>query len=342
MIPFCKNDLGKEEISAVTKVIESGWVAPGPVTGEFEKGFAKYVGSKYAVFVDSGTAALSLAVAYLKKTQSITGQMHVPSLTFVATAESVVRNDLTPIFEDISMDDFCLGEGSINSIAVHLTGNRSTRTAFIYDSAHRIKKDDITQGDNSLWCFSFYATKNMTTIQGGMIATNDIEAAEWLKQASDHGLTKGTQERYSSGNILFDCEFVGWRVKGDDVRAAIGIEQLKKLPFFDEKRDQIVARYNKCLGLNRHGNHVYPVLVENRDAFIKFMFERQIQCVTHFKPIHTLAAYKHFPRTSLPNTEFVGKRIVSLPLYPSLTNAEQDYIIRTISDFIRTYNTNIA
>lgn len=332
MIPFCRNDLGEEEIRAVSSVIKDGWVAPGPIANKFEAQFAEYVGSKHAVFIDSGTAALYLAVAYLKHLGIFTNKVHVPSLTFVATAEAVAQNNLTPVFDDISVEDFCLHEGVENSIAVHLTGNRSHRDALIYDSAHRIEKNDV-KGSSALWCYSFYATKNITTIQGGMIATNNKDAAEWFKKARDHGLTKGTKERYEGRNVPLDCEFIGWRVKADDVRATIGIEQLKKLPLLNEKRNKVVARYNESLKLNRKGNHVYPVLVEDRDRFINFMLERGIQCVTHFKPIHTFTAYRRFFTIPLPNTEFVGERIVSLPIYPSLTEKEQNHIIDNILEY---------
>lgn len=163
MIPFCKTTLGEEEINAVKSVIESGWVVLGPKTAEFEKKFAEYVGAKHAIFVDSGTAALFLGVnAVFGKDQK--RAIRVPSLTFCATAEVIVNSGNIPLFSDVSLDDFCLEKVDESSLPVHLLGNRAKDGALIYDSAHRIEPETI--GD-SVWCYSFYATKNMTTVQGG-------------------------------------------------------------------------------------------------------------------------------------------------------------------------------
>lgn len=328
MIPFCKTDLGEEEIKAVADCIRSGWVVMGPKTQEFEEEFAKYVGSQYAVFVDSGTSALFLAIKRLEKMGLKGNYITVPSLTFTSTAEVCINAGWKVRFGDVG-DDFCLKTVNSATLPVHLTGNRAKNGALIYDSAHRIEKDDV-KDSSALWCYSFYATKNLTTVQGGMIATNNIYDYEWLKKARDHGLDMGTKERYVGKYKQYDVQFVGYRVKGDDMRAVVGLEQLKKLPRLTERRNELVDRYNKGLGLDRKGNHVYPILVKDRELFTEFMFENGIQTAVHFRPLHTMTAYKDVPTGTMTNTEYIGEHIVSLPLFPQLTNEEQDYIINKV------------
>lgn len=336
MIPFCKTTLGKEEKEAIGKVIDSGWVVLGERTKEFEQKFAEYVGAAHAIFVDSGTAALFLGVkALIEFNEAWKNQywIRVPSLTFCATAEVLVHAAKIPVFSDVRKDNFCMENVDITSLPVNLLGNQASDGALIYDSAHRIERGDMKFGP-AINCYSFYATKNMTTGQGGMITTNVGQLADWMRRARDHGLSLGTKERYTEKYKQYDVGFVGWRVKGDDLRAAIGIEQLKKLPWMTERRNEIVAEYNKLLGYQRTGNHVYPVLVSDREAFMQHMFDKGVQCTVHFRPLHKMQAYRGFwkdekygaRKDELPNTEYLGEHIVSLPLYPTLDEKEVQFI----------------
>lgn len=331
-IPFVKTDLGEEEIQAVSDCIRSGWVVLGQKSEDFEKQFAEYVGAKYAVFVDSCTSALFLAGKYIKEVKGIK-KITVPSLTFTASAEAMINAGLKIEFGDVDFGDFTLIEGAKCRLPVNLFGNKAKFTnAPIVDSAHRIEKDDMV-GTNNLWCFSFYATKNISTVQGGMIATNDEEAYNWLKKARDHGLNLGTKERYTGKYKQYDIEFVGYRVKGDDFRAVMGIEQLKKLPAMTARRNEIVNKYNEAFGYNRTGNHVYPIMVQDRDKFMDFMIENGVQVAVHYRPLHEMTGYKKLlGETKLPITEFIGQHIVSVPLFPQLTNEEQDYIIQKVNE----------
>lgn len=329
MIPFCKTDLGEDEINAVAHVMRSGWVVLGKKSDEFEAAFAEYVGAKHAVFLDSCTSALFLA---LKWRYGDGGAIiNTPALTFAATSEAIVHSGNTPRFQDVSMQDFCLEHVNDFSLPVSLTGNKAKSGALVYDSAHRIAKGDMI-GETALFCYSFYATKNITTVQGGMIATNDTAAYEWLKQARDHGLDLGTKERYTQKYKQYDVSFVGWRMKGDDFRAACGIEQLKKLPALNARREEIVDRYNQAFGLKRTGNHLYPILVKHRPAFVEHLFNEGIQTAVHFRPLNTMTAYRQYPHGDLTNTTYIGERIVSLPLFPKLTDSEQDHIIKTVKE----------
>ncbi len=333
-IPFYKTTLNEEEIEAIANVIRGGWVVMGEKTIEFEEAFAAYIGATYAVFVDSGTSALDLAVKFLltHRKWSKNKKISVPSLTFTATAEVLVNNGLIPVFKDVQKDSFCMEmENPFNSLPVHLMGNRVSTPAYIYDSAHRIEKGDLANS-NALWCYSFYATKNMTTVQGGMIATNDKETYEWLKKARDHGLSHGTKERYEKSSFEYDVQFVGWREKSDDIHAAIGLVQLKKLPEMTDKRNKLVQAYNDLFGLNRKGNHLYPILVNDRPNFVSYMRDKGIQVSVHFLPLHKMTAYRDYAEgIQLPQTEYLEERLVSLPLYPDLSMEE----VKFISDIVK-------
>ena len=328
MIPFSKTTLGEEEKKAVADVIDSGWVVQGKVTNEFEQKFAEYVGSQYAVFVDSGTSALFLAIKYLKHSRLWGGStIEVPSFTFTATAEALVQGGMIASFADVSMDDYCLLDVDDRTLPVHFGGTRAKDGALIYDSAHRIEKDDV-KGSDALWCYSLYASKNMTTVQGGMIATNSEKAYKWLCLARDHGLDLGTQERYHGAYKQYDVKFIGWRRKGDDFRAAVGIEQLKKLPINTEIRNTIVSKYNEAFGRDWKGNHLYPIVVDDNRAFMDYMFDKGIQCAVHYRPLDKMTAYSTFAKRPLNNTDYLEKHLVSIPLFPQLTEDEIGYIIK--------------
>lgn len=339
-IPFCKTTLGVEEKQAICDVIDSGWVVMGKKTQEFEEEFAKYVGAKYAVMVDSGTSALDLSVKRLleegvwKKGDEI----KVPSLTFTSSAEVLVNNGLYPLFWDVREETFSMAslgrEHDKLSLPVNLLGNRSNVLSPIVDSAHRILRGDLP-GSDAMWCYSLYATKNMTTASGGVIVTNNEEQYKWLKLARDHGVTKGTTERYKDGQPFYDIEFIGWRYKPTDIDAVIGLEQLKKLDYFNLQREGIINQYNKYLLLNRSGLHLYPIYTNDRPKFIQFMREKGVQVSVHFRPLHQMTGYKKIMNDrdknrnwdiALPCTTALSKKIVSLPLYPQLTDDEVKYI----------------
>lgn len=332
MIPIGRIPFGDEEKKAISDCIDSGWIAPGDRTHEFEEQFAEYVGARHAIFVDSCTSALFLSLQYLKKMHRLPDTVTVPSLTFTATAEVLVHTGYAIAFGDVDKATYCLSEVTGGSLPTNIYGYRADHGALIYDSAHRIEKDDM-KGSEALWCYSLYPTKNISVISGGIIATNDTDAYTWLCKARDHGLSADTKERYTGTYKQYDVEFIGWRMKADDVRAAIGIEQLKKLPLITERRNEIVALYNKGFDRDWKGNHVYGIFVENQEAFIDYMYSRGIQTTVHFRPLHTMTAYQsHYHGKPLPVTEFVGTHEVSLPLFPQLTDDQVTHIVTTAKE----------
>jgi len=332
-IPFCQPYNTGNELNYVAHSIESGWWTTGPMTQEFEKKFAKYTGAKYCIALSSCTAALQLSLEYLK-TKGEIKRVGVPSLTFAATANEIVHAGARPIWGDVSTDMCLMPMRDVDAvIPVHLTGNRAFTkydVPVIEDSAHLIERDQCKNNDN-LVCFSFYATKNLAMGEGGAICTNDEEAYKWLKQARHHGISKGGWNRYKEGGSwMYDIDFVGWKANPSDISSGIGLAQLEHMDDINELRASIVREYNDTTNYQHSGLHLYPVLVSERDRFIKQMGDAGIQCSVHFLPLHLMTAYKEVPiENDLSRTEYFGDHLVSLPLFPSLTNEQIQRVCET-------------
>lgn len=336
-IPFSKAAFNHQEEKALRRVLKSGWLTMGKETQIFEKEFASYVGADYAVSVNSCTAALFLSLKVLGIGKG--DEVIVPSFTFVATVNVICHAGATPVFADIKRDDFTLDPNSVTKhmtrktkaiLPVHYAGVRAHTNypkTVIEDSAHRIEEKNASA---NLTCYSFYATKNMTTGEGGMITTSDRKLSEWFIKARLHGMSKDAMKRYQEKNKWeYDVEFPGYKFNTTDLNAAFGKEQLKKLPAFQKKREQKVKRYNSLLHLANKGNHIYPILVNNRSSFISYMAKHNIFCSVHFIPVHRFSYYKHL-KPKLPVTEFVGDRVVSLPLFAQLTYEEIERICKLV------------
>lgn len=335
-IPFCKAEVGREEIKAVKKVLKSGWLTTGKETAEFEKEFAEYVGSKYAVAVSSGTMALELSLRSLNLTKK--DIVIVPSFTFCATAQAAINSGARVYFGEIELINLTLDPKSptvskyLNFakaiIPVHLGGNKAFtdyNIPVIEDSAHRIERNQCLNNPNTV-CFSFYPTKNMTTGEGGMIATNDIEKYKWLLKARSHGRNKLVGSGY-------EVEFNGLKGNLPDILSAIGRVQLRKLDRMNAQRNQVVSWYNRELGQTWTGNHLYPIFLKNRKEFMDFMEANGVQCSAHFTPLHKMKAFYFAKDLKLPLTEALGETEVSLPLYPSLKEKQVKDICNLIKNF---------
>lgn len=342
MISFSKASIGNLEINAVTRVLKSGWLTMGEETLAFEEEFANYVGSKFAISLNSCTAGLFLSLKALSI--GIGDEVIVPSFTFAATVNVVVHTGATPVFADINRDDFTLDPKSVEKkitkktkaiIPVHYAGRKAFidyDLSVVEDSAHLIPKSEASK---NLTVYSFYATKNMTTGEGGMITTDDEKLAIWLRKARLHGMSKDAWKRYDNQNKWrYDIEFPGYKFNTTDLNSSLGRVQLKRLPILQAKRTDLVNCYNKLLGLNNTGNHLYPILVENRDEFIEYMAKHGVQCSVHFIPVHKMTAYENY-EASLPNTEHIGDRVVTLPLHPLLSKKDIEYVAKLVNSFLK-------
>jgi len=332
-IPFNKTFTDEKEINAVKKVLKSGWITSGPKVKEFEMRFAEYVGAKYAIAVNSCTTGLILALKCLGEKND---RVIVPSLTFAATAEAIVNAGKMPYFAEGTELHKIDPEEYEGAVTVHLYGeNRSFRLPgkfIVEDSAHRIEKNQCENNPNTV-VFSFYATKNMTTGEGGMVCANNKYIAEKIRLLIFHGINRNAWTRTKNKTFQYGAEIVGWKGNMSDIQAAIGLEQLKKLPKFTKRRNEIAAQYNQAFGQENKGNHLYPLKVKNQKYFLEKMKKDGIQCSVHYYPLHLMPAYKDYLRTDLSITEEWSKNHISLPLYPALTDRQINYIIKCVKKY---------
>ncbi|MBI4058816.1 aminotransferase class I/II-fold pyridoxal phosphate-dependent enzyme [Candidatus Microgenomates bacterium] len=344
VIPFSRTNIKRMEVNAVAQILQSGWLTMGEETVKFEEEFASYVGAKYAIAVNSCTAALFLS---LKALGIKTGdEVIVPAFTFPATVSVIVHAGATPVFADINKENFCMDQKSLEKVItqktkavmpVHYGGNRAiieTDLPIIEDSAHLIPKN----GDNTnsfTRCYSFYATKNMTTGEGGMITTNDEKVADWLRKARLHGLSRDAWKRYQlKSKWVYEVEFPGYKFNTTDINSALGRVQLARLDQFEQRRKEVVALYNELLGFNNKGTHLYPILVEKkRDEFFEYMKENGVGCSFHFLALNKEPAFAKYNHAKLPVTEYIASRVVTLPLDAVITDEEVEKVANLVKAF---------
>lgn len=368
-IPLCKPDIGKEEINLVKEVLESGWLANGPKNKEFEESFAKYIGTKHAISLNSCTSALQLAI----EAQNIKGQVILPSFTFVASANSVITAGAKPVFVDIEYETCNINPDKIEKaitkktqaiMPVHFAGQPCKMDAIkeiaekhnlkvIEDSAECIggKFKNKKAGTFGIGCFSFYPTKNITTGEGGMLTTNDEEFAKKAEALKAHGITSSAFEREKKEKPwLRAASYAGYNYRLCDVLAAIGISQLKKVESMNEARRKHAKYLNERLSDIKHIDapleakdckHVYQAytikLSEkiNRTQFINTLRKNGIGASVHFDPpVHMQPYYRSFGHNDLKITEKVSRNIVTLPMYPQLTDEQLDFMIKAITNAI--------
>ena len=370
-IPLCIPYTGQEEKDAVSEVIDSGWYAHGPKNHEFESGFAEYLGVKHAFSMNSCTSALHLAVEGL----GITGEVILPSFTFVASANAIITGGAKPVFADISYDTCNIDPASIERMItpeteaimpVHYAGQSADMGAImeladkhnlrvIEDSAETIGgtfQGQLT-GTFDVGCFSFYPTKNLTTGEGGMLTTNDDQLAGKVKALLAHGIDKTTYERENKEKSWYrSASLIGYNFRLSNILAAIGVEQLKKLPEMNSKRRELAAKLTAGLDeiaeistpVERPGNiHVYQMYVVrvhesiDRDQFVRKLNDLGIGASIHFfPPVHHMIPYagNDFKRDELPVTEQVIKEIVTLPMYPQMEDEDLKYMIDGIRETV--------
>ena len=373
-VPFFIPDISKSDKLAVMNALNSRMLTDGPQLRKFEREFAKYIGSKYAVGVSNGTAALHLALKALGLKKG--DEVIIPDITFIATANSVLLTGATPVLADVNYDDMNISLDSIKQnitsktkaiLPVHLAGKickmtqikkiaKKNNLLLIEDCAHAIgtKLNDKHAGTfGSVGCFSFYPTKNFTTIEGGMVITNSKRIAEYITSARSHGLTRSLADRYSKGKPWdYDIINPGFNYRLDEIRASLGLNQLKRINQLNSKRFLASKYYSKRLEeipeiitpeifrKKEHTYHLYIIRIkhefgQNRDEVFKELKKAGIQVSLHYKPLHRFSAYKHLTKTygKLDNSEQIYKESLSLPLYPSISKKQQDLVINNIKKY---------
>ena len=371
-VPLADVRLGPEEESAVLDVLRSGWLTMGGVTQAFEQEFAAFVGAKHAFAVTNATAALHLACMAVGLGEG--DEVIVPSLTFVATANAVRYTGANVVFADIESEDWlCICPRSIEEkinertraiVVMHYAGfacdmpeilrvAKKYHLAVIEDAAHAVGasldgKPLGTWGD--VGCYSFFGNKNMTTAEGGVLVTDDDRLAEKVRILRSHGMTTLTWDRHQGHASTYDVVDLGYNYRIDEIRAALGREQLKKLPAGNVRREVLVERYREelaerlpALGLpfsEKRGlssQHIFPVLLPegaDRQSFREALKADGIQTSFHYPPVHHFRIYRR-EGEELWMTENAARRQVTLPLFPGMTDAQQNLVIESVVRALR-------
>lgn len=370
-LPYALHWIDDEDIAEVVKVLKSDWITTGPKIREFEDSVCAYVECKYGVAVNSGTSALDIAVASLELER---GEVITTPFTFVAPANAVLFNSLKPVFADIKKDTYNISPEQIRKkvtaetraiIYVDFAGQpcdikeikeiaEEHDLHLIEDAAHALGAEyegkkiggfaDITE-------FSFHPVKHITTGEGGMCVTNDKELAEKMRMLRNHGIDRGARERYGSdASWGYDLKFLSRNYRITDFQAALGFSQLRKIENFIARRTEIAEIYNKAFEATpeitipyvkpnvRHVWHLYTILLNkvNRNKFFKLMRRKNIGVNVHYIPVYKHTYYKRFKfnRKDFPVTEDIFNRIITLPLFPKMTDEDILDVIKAVKESI--------
>lgn len=383
-VPFFKPSIGDEEKNAVLEVMSSGWLTTGKVTHEFESEFADYVGSRHALAVNSNTSGMILAMEAcgVKAGKAVITTPY----TFVSTAASAIHLGGDVFFADTEKDSYSISPDSIEEILkkdtghkvvaivpVHVAGNlcnmkrinelaekystKENKIFVIEDAAHSFPSKTAdgfagTLGD--IGVFSFYATKTMTTGEGGMVTTDDDALASRMTKMRLHGMDRDAWDRYTSDKASWEYDIIapGFKSNLPDVLSAIGREQLKKADDFRKSRIEVVKKYNEAfkdcdfltLPPDGEGNawHLYLLQIKpekldcDRNTFAKELQEAGLGISMHFIAIfhftYWKARYPNFTAENFPNAEKHYQNTITLPLYPYMTEEESDFVIEKVKE----------
>jgi dTDP-4-amino-4,6-dideoxygalactose transaminase len=377
-IPFHTPSIGEAEVRSVVETLKSGWLTTGPKVKTFEADFARYVGSPHAVAVNSGTAALHLALDAVGIKEG--DEVIVPALTFAATAEVVFYLKAKPVFVDCQPDTLNIDPEGIESkvtsktkaiIPVDMGGHpcefseileiaKRHNLKVVEDAAHALPaayRNDKVGAISDITCFSFYATKTITTGEGGMATTDNPDWATRMRVMSLHGISLDAWDRYTEkGSWYYEIIRPGYKYNLTDIAAALGIEQLKRCDQFWEARRRIAARYHEgfadlpeiqvpaCAPDIKHAWHLYVIQLNierlriNREDFIKAMKSENVGTSVHFIPLHLHPFYREtfgYQSSDFPRASAVFERILSLPIYPNMTEGNVRDVIVAVRKIIQ-------
>ncbi len=372
-IEFYKHNLSEHDKQEMLNVLDSLFLTTGSTVATFEKKFADYMGSTFAVGVMSCTHALELSLRAFGIGYG--DEVITTPLSFVATANAIESVGAKPVFVDVEADtgniDARLIERAITKktkavLPVHLYGQmcdmkkiRAIADAHnlkvIEDCAHCVEgsRDGIRPGQLSdAACFSFYATKNLACGEGGAITCNDEKLYDWFLQARQHGMSKSAIDRYQKKYQHYDVAFVGMKCNMSNVQAALLINQLDSLDSFLKKRMNIAQKYNFAFEKKsfiripikidevKHAWHLYTILVDSlkRDRYLHTLQEKGIGVAVNFRPIHLLTYYRKkygYEEGDFSQAEYIGASTITLPFYPKLTDEEILYVIETVHKVVK-------
>lgn len=379
-LPYSRPLLNEEEEEEVLKVLKSGWVAKGPRTLELEKKFAEYLGAKYALALNSCTAALHLSL--LSAGIGKGDEVITTTMTFSSTVNTIVHTGAVPVLVDVDPETFLIDpekiEEKINKhtkaiVPVHYAGmacdmesikalSNEHKLFISEDTAHGLctkYKGKLIGSESQAASFSFYATKNICTGEGGMLVTNSKDIYEKAKVLSCHGMSANAWNRYEKGGSWkYDIEAPGYKYNMFDIQAALGIKQLEKLQFMQERRKHIADIYAEAfqeeeavilphIPQNTETSwHLYVLQIKeellkiNRDEFIEQLNSLNVGTSVHFIPVHLMSYYREnygYKWGDFKVAEDYYKRIISIPLYPSMSDEDAEYVVKAIKYILQKY-----
>ena len=357
--------LGEREKEALCSVIDSGWITMGERVAEFERAFAELHGARDgAVAVNSCTAGLHLCLSALHVGPG--DEVLVPSLTFVATSNAVLYVGATPVFVDIEKED--LPHISLTDAAAKITPKTKAVIVMHYggylmdlprwrafadahglmlieDAAHAPAVGEVGRLSDAA-AFSFFTNKNMTTSEGGMVLAKDSEVLQRIRGMRSHGMTSSTLDRNKGHAFSYDVTMLGYNYRMDELRAAMGLVQLERLPEWNARRRELTRFYRKAITEDipkvsvpfepdhETSAHLMPILLPedvDRERIMDHLRRDGIQTSIHYPPVHKFSYYQErFPGNSLPNTEQFCARELTLPLHPGLTESDVERVVSVL------------
>lgn len=379
-LPYHVPSIGKEEIDAVVETLSSGWLTTGAKVKQFEQDFKAMVGAHHAVAVNSCTAALHLALEAVGVQAG--DEVIVPTMTFAATGEVVTYLGAKPVLVDCRADNLTLDVEQLERIItpktkaiipVHFAGHpcemiqlmeiaKKYNLRVIEDAAHSLPtwyQGVMVGAIGDITCFSFYATKTITTGEGGMATTQNEEWADYMRMMSLHGMSRNAWSRYgANGSWSYEISHAGHKYNLTDLAGSLGIEQLKKCHQFFKTRERFAHMYNEgfkdlpeliCPFVENNVQpswHLYVIQLNldqlriGRNEFIETLKLYNIGTSVHFMPLHLHPYYQYtygYQADDFPTAHACFERILSLPIYPEMTEGDIDYVIEVIHEIIRSY-----
>jgi dTDP-4-amino-4,6-dideoxygalactose transaminase len=378
-VPFFRAALTDADVDAVVDTLRSGWLTLGPRTAQFEAECAAFLEAPHAVATSSCTGALFLALRALGVGRG--DEVVVPSLTFPATVNTILHVGAEPVLADVELDSFGLDPGEVRRlvtprtraiVCVDYAGHpcrltelreivRDNDLLLIEDAAHAFGAAVEGRPVGS-WAhataFSFYATKCITTGEGGLLTCNDGELAQRVRLLGFHGMQRDAWKRYSDrGSWAYDVECAGYKFNMNDVQAALGLSQLKRANALRQSRTRVAEAYTRALRPmqalqlpavrphTQHAWHLYVIqlqveqLTVGRDRFARALREEGVVPSVHFIPYHRQPAGRKLPlRRALAHTDTFADRCISLPLFPQMPERDVEDVIEAVAKLLRHYS----
>lgn len=374
MIPYGRQSIDEDDIQNVVGVLRSDWLTTGPMVEKFERAVAEYVDAKFAVAVSSGTAALHAAMYALNVRSG--DEIILPPMTFVATANCIVYQGGTPVFAEVESDTLLIDPEKVEEkitqktkaiITVDYAGQPCEYDtirkitdkyglALLTDGCHALGaeyKDKKVGALADMTVFSFHPVKHITTGEGGMVVTDDAIFMERMKNFRNHGITSDFRAREEHGTWHYEMKDLGYNYRITDIQCALGVSQMKKLPAFLSRRREIAGIYDDAFknseeitplavrGKVRHAYHLYVIRIKGteRSKVFKVLREQGIGVNVHYIPVHLHPFYNQRFGTGpglCPVAENAYEEIISLPMFPGMSDLDIDKVITAIKNAVST------